>query len=363
MDEENRERGQLTIENARRLGRRHAARDEIIAEYLQGISFYLQILNKSTADFYALSDAYYDTATLYFNTANYAKAGENYLASINQVLHSQLNDDGYRKLTELYIDLADACYELFNQKAGDDAMANAIKAFGLIKIKTSKEQEIGDPITNFKQFHAYYEKKLSTDSYLSSSKFANHEQLFGEGQSTRQQEQALFEQFEGISICDLKKIDDSLEHMLSQLSVSAEQQFFSPIPIGQSPGDGAYRNMAMQILRLAQSHVQNKLIPNAVATYRQAIDTLKAIKEPKESDKQIIENLQAQIEFLNKKPKPQESHVSSTLPGANHHHHQRTQSVVSAAAFFGQPQQARYPHPGEDFSDKMDVSSDAGMYM
>lgn len=358
MDEEKRRNGKLTIENAQRLEQRYATRDEIIAEYLKGINFYLQISNKSTADFYALSDAYYYIAIVYFNAKNYEKSGENYLTSINQVLQTQLNDAGYRKLTELYIDLADACYELFNQKAGDDAMTNAIKAFGLIKIKTSKEQEIGDPITNFKQFHAYYEKKLSTESYLLSSKFANHEQLLGKGQFARQ-EQALFEQFENVSISDLKKIDDSLERMLGQLSLSA----FSPVSIGQSPNDEAYRNMATQILRLAQSYIQNKLIPNAIATYRQAIDTLKAIKEPKENDKQIIENLQAQIEFLNKKSKPQESQVSSTLPRA-----QRVPSVASAAAFFGQTQQVPYSQmeeeSSEDLSSQMDESSDStGMYM
>lgn len=336
MDEEYRKHAKSKITNAKYLERKHAAKKIIIEEYTQGINSFLQIINKTPADFHALTNAYYDLATFYFNKTEYIKAAQCYLDAIQQLLQTELNDECYRKLTELYIDLADACYESLNQPAGDEAMSNAIKAFGLIKNKTGAEQKIGDPIANFKKFHEHYERKLSTNSYIESSKFTNHELLLGEGQVTRQQEQALFAQFEAISISEIQQIDLSIEGMLSQLSLSAEKPLFNPIVINTTPSDGVCRNMAMQLLALAKSHIQNKLIPETVATYRQAIKTLQIIKAPQQSDHQIILHLEDQIKFLQRKqsvPETQSSFTSPSIPLEN----QRSVSVTrSGGGFFAQ---------------------------
>ncbi|WP_115700944.1 hypothetical protein [Legionella sainthelensi] len=311
MDEEKRESAMQKIANAKNL-ERYFSKKEAIAEYQNGINLFLQISYKSVADIKAIVSAYYNLATLFFNSKDYANAGECYVAAINQLVQTSLDDDSYRNLTELYIDLADACYEMMNQVAGDEAMANAIKAFGLIRYKTPEEHKIGDPVTHFKEFHAYYEKKLSTKSYLKSAKFMNHEHLLGERQVERQQEQAFFNQFESISLSEIQQFDRSLENMLSQLSLSAEQPIFNPISLNETPSDSAYRGMAMQFLNLAKSQIQNKQISNAITTYQQAIKTLNAIKLPKESDLQIIQSLTQQIEYLQNKPSSSHSHSFSS---------------------------------------------------
>lgn len=351
MDEEYRKHAKLKIVNARYLERKHVSKKRVIDEYMQGINLFLQIINKTLADFHDLIDAYNDLAIIYFNQGKYVQAGQCYLEAIKQLLQTALNDNSYRKLTELYIDLADACYESLNQPAGDEAMTNAIKAFGLIQDKTFEEQQIGDPVSNFKQFHAHYEKKLSTNSYRASSKFTNHEHLLAEGQFVKQ-EQALFEQFEAISISEMQQIDLNIESMLSQLSLSADKNPFSPVLINETPGDGAYRNMAMQLLTLAKSHVQKQLTSNTIATYTQAMKTLQAIKVPQESDLQIIQHLEQQIQYLRRKPSTSEMQFSS-IPRES----QRSVSVThSGMSFFDQSvSQETKEAFSEDFDDDVEM--------
>lgn len=299
--EEKRELAKLKIKRAHQLERKQAAKEKIIEEYGQGITIYLQISEKTPDDLHALTEAYYSLATFYFNLKEYVKAGECYLEGIKNLLHTKLNDDSYRKLTELYINLSDACYESMKQHAGNEAMTNAIKAFGLIQNKTPEEQKIGDPVINFKQFHDFYERELSTDTYLESSKFANHEYLLSEGQLVRQQE-ALLEQFETISLKEIQQIDTSIEGMLSQLSLAAEKNPFNPVLLDKTPSDAAYRSMAMQLLSRAKNLVQNQFIRETIETYKQVIKVLEAIKDPQTSDGQIMNHLQQQIEYLQRKP-------------------------------------------------------------
>lgn len=357
MDEEYRKHAKSKITNAKYLERKHAAKKMIIDEYTQGINSFLRIINKTAADIHDLADAYYDLATFYFNITEYLKAGQCYLDAIKQLLKTELDDESYRKLVELYIDLADACYESFNQPAGDEAMSNAIKAFGLIKNKTIAEQKIGDPVANFRKFHEHYERTLSTDSYIGSSKFANHELLLGEGQATRQQEQALFTQFEAISISEIQQIDLSIENMLSQLSLSAEKPLFNPVVINETPNDGVCRNMAMQLLALAKSHIQNKLILETIATYRQTIKSLQMIKTPQQSDYQIIQHLEEQIKYLQRKksvPETQSYFTSPSMPIES----QRSVSVTqSGRGFFAESLQEETK---EEFS--MDFEKDVEMF-
>ncbi|MCW8444396.1 hypothetical protein OQJ19_02820 [Fluoribacter gormanii] len=342
MDEEYRKQAKLKITNAKYLDREVIAKKPVIDKYLQGINLFLHIVNKTLNDFHELSDAYHDLAIIYFNSSEYEKSAQCYLDAIKQLLQTPLNDKSYRKLTELYIDLADACYESLNQPAGDEAMANAIKAFGCIKEKTFEEQNIGDPVVNFKQFHSHYEKKLSTASYIASSKFANHEHLLGEGQFAKQ-EQALFEQFEAISIHEIQQIDHSIESMLSQLSLSADKHPFSPVLINETPSDGAYRNMAMQLLALAQSQVQNQRVTNTIATYKQAIKTLQMLKDPQQSDHQIIQHLEEQIHYLSRKPISTKTQFPATSPSIPQENQSSFLVSQSGASFFYQslPQETK----------------------
>jgi tetratricopeptide (TPR) repeat protein len=331
VDEELRKNAKAKIAEAKNLKKIGIANEEVIKVYLQGIDFLKQIKNKKCEDVFEISDTYYTIAIIYFNSKNYAQSAEHYVQAINQLVQTELNDESYRKLTELYVDLADACYEMKNQSAGNEAMANAIKAFGLIKIKTKTEQQIGDPVKNFKKFHDFYEKQLSTPSYFTSLPLQNHSFLLGQEQRARQEEQELFQQFESISIGEIQQIDLSIEAMLSQLSISAKP-LFAPIAI-HAPGDEDYRSMAMSLLNAAQNHFKKNSVSNGVATYKQVINTLNSIKKPNDSDREIIKNIEQQIEYLKKKPAPVVNQPSLTV-STPYHGMQRT-NVSSGIGFFG----------------------------
>lgn len=352
MDEELRKRAKQIIANAERL---YFSKQEKVAEYRKGIDLYLKISNKNLEDIKAIVEAHHSLANLYFNAKEYVNAGQNYLEAINQLVQTPLNDDSYRNLTELYIDLADACYEMMNQSAGDEAMTNAIKAFGLIRNKTIKEQEIGDPVTHFKEFHAYYEKKLSTKSYLKSAEFINHEYLLGEAQVARKQEQELFSGLESLSLGERQEIDQSIENMLSKLSLTVEQPIFSTVSITKDPIDSDYRGMAMQVLNLARSYVQKDKIPDAISTSRQVINILKAIKTPQQSDLEIIEDLTQKIKnkFHSSPPLTHQTvqmPVSVATTGLGFFDHRAPESTYRSTAGF-------YPDDEKDEEDyDMDMS-------
>ncbi|MDI1352879.1 MAG: hypothetical protein PSV35_08985, partial [bacterium] len=246
MDEENRKNALESVIQAEELQQKQQPIKTVIASYNKAITFFLNITKKSEEDLQGINDCYYEMATIYFNTDDYSNAAQCYQHSIEQQLKVPLTDKIARNLTQLYIDLADACYELVNHQAGDMAMSNAIKAFGLIKEKNVKELAIGDPHSHFKQFHDYYEKQLSTSSYLRSAKFLNHGQLLGE----KQLENHLFDQFEYVSLGEMKQMNDSIEHMLQKLSLSV----FHPVLIGTAPNDAIYRKTAMQYLEFAKGH-------------------------------------------------------------------------------------------------------------
>lgn len=306
MDELLRERAKQAIARAKQLESYYYSNEEVLKVYLKGVNCYLEIVNKTASDYFAISKNSHSIATIYFNAKNHAKAAEYYVSSIQHLLKTELDDSAYRTLTEHYIDLADACYELYNQPAGNEAMGNAINAFKAIKEKTEEETAIGDPVTNFTQFHQYYELKLSTRSYVKSTKFKNHAQLLSEQQqalSEQQQEQALMAQFSGISIGEQQQLDTSIEAMLNQLSLAEPQQasFFTPTLFSPVP-DSTYRKTAQDFLRIAQSHVKTGAVGHVISTYQQAIGALRSIPKPAERDLQIIQELTQQISFLKTKP-------------------------------------------------------------
>lgn len=362
MDEEIRKKAHAKISNAHSLERKQVPNQKIIDEYMQAIQLFLTIQKKTTDDLKHLAESYYDLATFYFNKNEHVKAGECYVQAIQQLLQTELKDDGYRRLTELYIDLADACYESWNQQAGDEAMTNAIKAFGFIQKKTFKEEQIGDPVKNFKAFHKLYEENLSTESYLGSSRFTNHELLLKDAQVNRQMERELFDQFGAISIGEMKQMDDNLENILSQLSLTAEKSAFNPVLINPTPSDGAYRDMAMQLLTIAKSHVQKKLIPQTIETYQQAIAILKMIKKPQASDHQIVQHLGDQIEYLqNKSVKSGKQSADLSLPQET----QRPSSMQGGffAQSFSQKPKEEFREDSEEDVDMMENSGDYGVNM
>jgi hypothetical protein len=231
LDEDKRKQAKLTIQNAKHLSYWNPlTKKESLAAYLEGIHLFSQIIHKTHDDLMALSSAYEDMAIIFFNLANYTSSAEYYLLGINTLLLTELNDDTYRLLTERYVSLADACYELSYQEHGNEAMGNAIKAFTLIQNKNSQEQNIGDPSVNLNQFYQYIENKTSTEFYLSSSRFTHYESLLNQGKREKRQENKLFRALEGKSMSEVKQTSDNIDQMLEALSLNTkEKPLFNPV--------------------------------------------------------------------------------------------------------------------------------------
>jgi hypothetical protein len=271
---------------------------------LRGIGLYQQIVQKNDDDYYAISIAYFNLAILYFNRFSFQLAANHFQNSITQVLNTTLNDERYRHLTGLYINLADSYYEIPNKPAGDDAMAYAIKAFSLIKEKSKKELELGDPGVNFTAFYNYFENTLSNEAYLKSSKFNNHQIVQAQTQIAKHEENALFKEFNKFSIDEKFQLNSNMVDMLAKLSVLAptSQAFFSSVVTNNttSPDDNC-RIMATALLNVSQTQLHQGLLSKTLETNLQIMGILRKIKECKVSDSQTIIQLQNQIDFLQTK--------------------------------------------------------------
>ena len=321
MDEKLRIKAQHFYARAQELDDNDAPSRDVLAVYLMAAEHLNAIQNKTPQDYENIAKTAHKLAVKNFNSKQYNLAAEHYLKSIEATQKSELDDNAFRELTKRYIDLSDSFLEMFNKPAAEEAINNAIKAFQAIKIKTEKERAIGDPITNFTGFHHFYEKTLSTKNYIQSAQFQNHAQMLQE----LQQEQALLGQFADISIQEQQQIDNSIEAMLSQLSLVPVQpiSIFSPM-LFKKISDSDYRNTARSYLQCAKTHLQNGAVKSVVTTYEQAINTLKLITQPNDGDQKIITELTQQISFLrNKSTAPNlsvpsfVSEIEDTEMGAN----------------------------------------------
>lgn len=254
--------------------------------FREALRWYAKIANKTESDHREMSATNKDLAINYFNDRNHAKAAKYYLASINHLLQLALTDYEYRKLTGLYIDLSDAYLHSYNQQNAVEAISNAIKAFGFIAQKRDDELALGDPNTNFPAFHHYFEQKSSNPSYVASTTFCNHESLLHHDL----EEKNILAMFEKISI------EESLDKMMESLTLSkpAFLPFFSP---AESP-DQQKREMARGFLQLTKEHIQAEKISTAIETYQQANKALRAIEQQTQSDRESIDYISQQIEFL-----------------------------------------------------------------
>ena len=216
MDEKLRQRAKHAMARAKELNDGYSSDKDVLAVYLIAAEQFPAIESKTTSDYKDLIAVYHKIAINFFNLKNPSKAAEYYYNCIQMIQKLELDDNAYRTLTERYIDLADAFFELFNQPAANEATANAINAFKAIKVKKEEELALGDPMSNFALFHHYYQRKLSTSSYMKSTPFQNHAKMLQE----LQEEQALYSQFSGISIGEQQQLDNSIEAMLNQLSLA-----------------------------------------------------------------------------------------------------------------------------------------------
>ncbi|PJD96923.1 MAG: hypothetical protein CK426_02285 [Legionella sp.] len=299
MDENLRKKARTEMSRAALLESYNFSKHDIRNCYANAIEYSMQIENKMEEDYLRMSHACHTIAIINFNAKKYDLAAQYYHESAQHLQHTTLNDVRYRTLVKLYIDLSDACSELYHQDAANEAINNAIQAFHLIQNKTNSELHIGNPREHFKAFYELYEAQTSTNTYITSTKFTNHEQLLME----RQQEALLLSQFSDISMEEMNDLNNHLENMLQYLPEKAKNPF-SPVLFNQKPNDDTYRSAAKDFLRMAQSHMQTGSISDTIASYRQAIHVLDKVSVTTSNDTQIIAALNNQITYLQKKSTP-----------------------------------------------------------
>lgn len=293
--------------------------------YGNSIEAYLKIESKTIEDFIALAEVSRELAVVYFNLGRYKRAGDCYFQSTQYLQQVVLDDNGYRKLAGLYIDLADACFHLHNQASANDAVGNAIKAFNLIQIKNEEELAIGDPTANFRQLYQYFEKKSSSDDYRASTAFQNHQQL----QIKHWEEQSLTHLLGDLSFAEPSH-DMASDVATMMQGLALLNPSFVPINVHNPATDVDFRFLAIEFLRLTQSHIQQGDLAATISTYREAKVALERIRNPTEHDQKAITSIETQIHHLEGLP-PIEIDLSTGATSAE------TSSIIAQNQnFYGQ---------------------------
>jgi len=263
----------------------------------QSIAYYSKIKYVTPDDIRDMSARFRDIAIVHFNRGDHMKAGEYYLRSIQQILTIELDDRDYRTLTELYIDLADACAHFHNQPEADAAVRNAMLALNQIKEKTPAEKDIGNPEINFPAFHQYVERKTSTQLYRESARYKNHEKMFHH----QLDEQMMAHMLDGFSMSDRPAgpaVSD-IEAMMGGLCcLNSAIPNFVPVNLVQPTNDVDFRSRAIEFLRLTQQHIQQNNIKDTIATYRQAREALQLVKSKTAHDLSTIRRIDEHIHSL-----------------------------------------------------------------
>lgn len=312
---------------------------------------YSNIKDKTPRDHRAIASTWRHIAITFFNSAGsllgkeegafayeqYDEAGKNYLKCIEYYQHMpSLEDEDFRELTELYIDLSDVCCHLSKHQDAEEALRNAMLAFNKIRHKTAAELMIGDPASNFKKFYEYIEQKTSTVSYLSSTRFKNYQHILLE----RHEDKQMTDMFNGVSMEEKPIMDEgALDTMMSGLSVSNSKMLtFAPIRLDRPCNDVDYRAVSIEYLRLTQKHINQGNTPSTIITYRQALEALRAIQLKTDHDLSTIKTIETQISCLEAQQAMEHMAIDAAGPNVSSlgsQHHQASGSLVSSIGIFG----------------------------
>jgi hypothetical protein len=330
-------------------------KDRQIHFYQLGIEAYSNIRVKTMADHRAIASTLRHIAITFFNWAGsltedvnasryeYEQAGQYYLKSIHYFKNlPRLEDEEFRNLTELYVDLSDVCCHLLKHVDAEEALGNAILAFKEIKIKNSKELAIGDPVINFKVFYEHVQSETSTASYLSSTRFKNYQQIL----LGRREEQQMADMFDTVSMMEKPVMDmTALDSMMSGLGLSNNAMpSFVPVRLDNPVNDVDYRCISIEYLRLTQQHIQASNIFSTIITYRQALSALQSIQTKTQHDLATVDNIETQIRYLEKEQAESSRGIQPEASAANPLYSQNQQvagSLISSLTMFGhQPARA-----------------------
>lgn len=267
--------------------------------YIKVIALFSRINSKIESDYFSLAEANHMAGNCCFNTPDYQTASTHYLASVAYLLQTQDSDEKFRHLIYRYIDLSDSYCELHLLKDGSEAMANAISAFTLIANKTADEKKIGDPQANLDAFKNFYEKELSANSYLTNQGYINSTRLLAQETATN----ALTSALANVAVDPVSGLINGLEALHYNSEIKNFTIQFTPLTSNEDALDQERRQMARQLLNLAQNYSTNNQSKESKATCTQALDALKSIEAPNQNDRSLINQLETRLkESVGKNP-------------------------------------------------------------
>lgn len=316
LDREYRARAQVFVYKAGLRGMGHRER---LVFYKSAIDNYSSIKEKTLSDHRAIASAFRHIAITQFNWAgsydgdsrpHYEQAGEYYLKGIQQYREMpSLEDEDFREITELYIDLSDVCCHLLKHADADEALRNAILAFKQITIKTPEELAIGDPAANLQGLYQYIEKITSHQGYLSSTRFKNYQKIL----MTRYEDRQMADLLGGVSMAESVVDPSALDSIMSGLDLSNRgMPMFAAINLDKPSNDLDYRSVSIEYLRLTQQHMQQGNINLTLTAYRQALSALKAIRSQTAHDQATIKTIETQIDCIEAQEAMEDMHIGQS---------------------------------------------------
>lgn len=345
LDREYRKRAEVLVFKAGL--KRTEDRDRVVF-YRLAIDNYSTIREKNLLDHRAVASAFRNLAIIYFNWAgsfdggsrsHYEQAGEYYLKGIQWYRQMpSLDDEDFREMTELYIDLSDVCCHLLKHADADEALRNAIIAFKQIKIKKPAELAIGDPAANLPGLYQYIENITSEQGYLSSTRFKNYQKIL----MTRYEDKQMADLLGDVSMAESVVDPSVLDCMMSGLDLSNRgMPMFAPINLDKPSNDLDYRSVSIEYLRLTQQHMQQGNINLTLTAYRQALSALKAIQSQTAHDQATIKTIETQIDCLEAQEAMEDMHIGQSggaavaRPSHSQHQEGASGSLTASIGLFG----------------------------
>lgn len=313
---------------------RRKSPNEQIKPLQMAIDMYQQIQEKMDEDYTGIAHSQRNIAITYFNLASqpheksreyYVYSGRHYLMSIQCYLDrpDSLNDTRYREITELYIDLSDVCCHLSDFNGAQDALKNAIRAFNKIKIKTDKEEKLGDPEHHPELLYQYFEELNSSTGYLTSTRFKNIQTIL----MSRYKEGQLAGQMSAVSMTEpLMDLENLVSMMTGLTMINENSMSVIAINIDKPCSDPDFRAVSIEYLRLTARYFEQGKIHDATISLKQALDALSAVHLKTAGDEDYIKKIATQIPLFEAQQSMHAMHISSAG------------SAAAAAAYPGQIQ-------------------------
>lgn len=273
---------------------------------------YAKIRNQDANFYRKVTEAYHTLGDINFNDKKYVDAALAYDRGTHQMenmmkLNMNFEDDDYRILIGLFINLSDAYMHLDKRDASTDAFKNAIKAFELIKWKTAQERKVANANDNYQSFRVYHEAQLSGKTYLSSHIYEQNGNLF----QRKQDEKVVANMLGDLGITPAKQEARELSELISNMSFTPQSPFI-PIPAQQNVNDDEYRSMIQDLVSLANESFKQQLIPQTIKSLKRAISVHQHIQMKTDTDNTLVQNLSSHVQQL--KNQQQQNNIQQPLP-------------------------------------------------